>query len=145
MIDKDGDTINSLIYKAGKLITFAMQDCLRGLDITPDQWVTLRTLYHHDGEYNQKELSELRFKEQAAMMRMLKLLESKGYVERRQSPNDGRAQRIFITKAGRKLYEKTFSHVEKCHAAVNGLLGDKERESFIRLNKKLIAGLKSLR
>ena len=43
--------------------------------------------------------------EPRSLTRMLKTMEEKGYLERRQDPTDGRVTRIFLTEEGRKKRE----------------------------------------
>lgn len=77
----------------------------KGLDVTPEQWVTLNRLWEQDG-LSQVELAERTFKDKPSMTRILNLLEKKGLALRQRDAEDGRVIRVFLTQAGRNLKEK---------------------------------------
>ncbi len=70
--------------------------------ITIEQISVLEMLKTH-GALNMSELARHAVKENAAITRMVDILEREGYVERKPSANDRRAWEIHITSKGYKI------------------------------------------
>ncbi len=71
-----------------------------GMNVTVDQWMLIKQLSEHDG-MNQRQLSEVLFKDTPTLTRIIDLLEQKGYVERIANPEDRRCFKIILTVAGK--------------------------------------------
>lgn len=76
-------------------------------DVTAEQWAVLNRLWEREG-ISPKELSELTSKDQPTTVRMLKILEKRGFIWRRVNPKDNRSFLIFLTPQGRALKDKLF-------------------------------------
>ena len=74
----------------------------RGLDVTIDQWLVLKTI-QESPEASQQEVSAAVFKDFASVTRIIQLLESKSYVRRRAHETDGRRSSLRLTRAGTAL------------------------------------------
>lgn len=72
-----------------------------GLDLTHAQLGLLSDLYIEDGQ-TQQQLARRVWKDKAAVKRLVDLLESKGYVERKEG-TDPRSNRICLTPLARKM------------------------------------------
>ena len=136
------DSLHSLVYKTNIILKGELQTALKDMDITSGQWVTLKRLSEKDG-YNQKELSKISFKEQAAITRSLDLLEKKGLIERRKSQNDRREYLIYITESGRKLLEEAQPNVNLYRDIISSVLSEDETKTLKSLLNKLCNGLYS--
>lgn len=78
---------------------------MHGYDCTPEQWGVLTRLREEEG-INQSRLGERTFKDRHNITRILDLLEERNLVERRMNAGDRRANRIFLTEAGKDVEEK---------------------------------------
>lgn len=136
------DSLNSLVYKANIVLKNKLQTALKSFDITSEQWVTLNRLNEKDG-YNQKELSIESYKEQAAITRALDILENKGLIERKKSPNDRRAFLVFITIKGKELLAETLPNAKQYRDMLDSVLSKEETETLKSLIRKLCNGLTS--
>lgn len=74
----------------------------KGFDVTPEQWALLSRLNENDG-ISQNELAQVTFKDNANITRIVDKLVVKRLVNKVDDDSDGRASKIMITKAGRKL------------------------------------------
>lgn len=73
-----------------------------GYTITAEQWIILVSLYDGDGR-TQQELCELTFKEKPSLTRILNNLETNKLITRMSDPEDGRTNRVFLTKYCKKI------------------------------------------
>ena len=76
-----------------------------GEEITPEQWARLIRLWERDG-VTQAELSEATFRDAPTMSRIIAGMETRGLLERRADPHDGRVRRVFLTREARRLKAK---------------------------------------
>lgn len=129
--------INSIIYQVNKLLRKQLQTVLNEYDITIDQWLILRKVYYDSGRYNQKELTELCFKERAAITRMLDNMQKRNWIERRNSPEDRREYLIYIMEDGKKLYENTADAVDQMEECISSILKEDEVEELFRMMEHL--------
>jgi DNA-binding MarR family transcriptional regulator len=97
--------IGFVIYRTALAMKSAFQRTLkeRGLDITPEQCGILHVLHEEEG-LSQKEIGDILFKDKPNVSRMLDALERKGLIFRQ--PSDRRRYAIFLTEAGKTLFEE---------------------------------------
>ena len=76
-----------------------------GLDITPEQWTVLLSLWENDG-VAQQELCDATFKDKPSMTRLIDNMEKQHLVVRICDKNDRRTNLIHLTKTGRQLEQK---------------------------------------
>lgn len=104
-----------------------------GLEITPEQWSVLSSLWHQDGVSQQK-LCDATFKDKPSMTRLVDNLAKLGLVERRIAPNDRRSNLIYLTKKGIAIRDKANAAVsETMEYALEGIDQD-----GLNLMKKLL-------
>ncbi|MEZ5043960.1 MAG: MarR family transcriptional regulator [Saprospiraceae bacterium] len=111
-----------------------------GVDITPEQWVILDSLYQRNGQ-SQTELAGDSFKNAPTVSRILDLLERKELIERQRFNNDRRRYKIFLTDKGKLI-------VEKIQPAVTALrhqgwqnLSDEDYLVFLRIINQVFDNL----
>jgi DNA-binding MarR family transcriptional regulator len=94
------------LYRCHSLVSAALRQTFQdaGYDLTPEQWAVLFRLQEQEG-MNQIQLSEKTFKDRHNITRILKQLDKRGYIEKRNDKNDKRAHRIYLSQSGRSLYE----------------------------------------
>ena len=137
------EQLTYLVYVMQKRMRRRMAKALENYDVTLEQFVVLYNLVIEDG-INQKKLSGRVDKDQATLARILDILESRGYVERRTTEKDRRAFLVFITDSGRKKVRETARRLGTVHQEIiDGIPGGKVNE-FIDLIKQMNANLEKL-
>jgi DNA-binding MarR family transcriptional regulator len=91
-----------LIHDVSRLRRVAVDRALKPLGITRAQWWVLAFLSRRDGMTQTALASDLDLTK-VAIGGLLDRMESAGFVERRADQNDGRARRVYLTRAGAKL------------------------------------------
>lgn len=80
--------------------------------------------------------------EPTSLSRILKTMESKGYICRTKNPDDGRSVIIKLTDQGKNMRKISKGHVIKFNETVNQYVSDKDLEGFFKVTttiNKLIA------
>ena len=95
-----------------------------GEDITPEQWAVLIRLWEQDGRA-QSELSEATFRDAPTMSRIIDSMETRGLLQRRPHPEDGRVRVVHLTRHGKSLEKKLVPVVEKIVARMVEGIDDK--------------------
>lgn len=128
------------MHKSNLLIRSILQKELNNYDITTEQWSVLNRLYRHE-QCNQKDLAKICFKDQAALTRILDILEKKDFVKREKSNNDRREFLLLLTSKGKDLVEKIRPNIQIAREKAFSGLEDKERETLFLLLRKLTESL----
>jgi DNA-binding MarR family transcriptional regulator len=96
-------------YRLGGLVSYLLRaqsafftQRLTSYNISYGQFPFLMALYREDG-VNQETLAKRLLFNKATIARAVDKLEREGYVSRTQDENDGRANRIFLTRKGREI------------------------------------------
>ena len=130
----DAKSIGYFLERTTRIVKLAYLKALRekGLDITPEQWVILSSLYEQNGQ-SQTDLANESFKNAPTISRILDLLCEKGYTERRASDSDRRKFLIFLTPQGKKIVQKAETVVQKLRHQGWENLSDRDYATFIRI------------
>ena len=80
---------------------------LHGIDISPEQWTILLSLWEKDG-ITQQELCNATFKDKPSMTRLIDNMERQHLVVRISDKRDRRTNLIHLTKTGRELENQAF-------------------------------------
>ena len=89
-------TLGWLFHDIHRLLGKTFESHLPGLGVTRSQWRVLIALKREDG-LTQTELADVTELEKAPLGKLLDKLESKGWVTRRDDPDDRRARRVYCT------------------------------------------------
>ncbi len=81
-----------------------------GYDVTPEQFFLLSKLHEQDGQ-SQTELADDALQDRPNLTRMVRDLESKGWIARRSDPDDGRRRIVHLTRAGQELHDGFVANV----------------------------------
>jgi len=111
-----------------------------GLNITVDQWALMKQLCEKDG-MNQRELSEILFKDNPTITRIIDLLVEKGYVERVMDPNDRRCFILKLTDVGEDVVESNKTKVAEIRMKAWEGLSDQEFEQFKHILETIYSNL----
>lgn len=118
-----GFLLNRTSVALGKTLNNKLQEA--DIDLPHSQFVVLRCIYYRDG-LSQLEISNLLFKDAAAIKRTIDNLEKKGYIERRQVHSQKNS--IFITEQGKSVLPEAFKIAE----AVVGIALNNFREKEVQ-------------
>ena len=78
-----------------------------GIEITPEQWTILLSLWEKDG-ITQQDLCNATFKDKPSMTRLIDNMERQHLVVRISDKKDRRTNLVHLTKTGRELEGKAF-------------------------------------
>ncbi|MCK6263379.1 MarR family transcriptional regulator [Vibrio sp. ZSDE26] len=93
------------LYSASNAMSRAYQPLLKELDLTYLQYIVMMVLWEKQA-MNVKELGKMTHLDSGTLTPLLKRLETKGYVNRRRSPEDERIRIISVTDLGVELREQ---------------------------------------
>lgn len=94
------------LAEVSRLWRAAMDQRVRHLGLSTARWVTLANLNAHPEGMTQNELAIRVGIKGSTLVRQLDLLEADGWVERRESPTDRRAKRVFVTAKAKPALER---------------------------------------
>lgn len=103
----------------------AQRATLKPLGLTHVQFVLLASLtwLESDGPVTQRQLAEHAVTDPMMTSQVLRTLEERGLVERREHPADRRARALVVTEEGAALANRAVREVEACDAAFFAPLG----------------------
>ncbi len=104
------------------------------------QFDVLATLWHGEG-ITQQELAERLLVTKGNVVGLIDRVGAAGWVERRPDPEDRRANRLFLTEAGRKLLAEAFPCQTAYICKAFGRLTEDELRQMHQLLEKLEDGL----
>lgn len=107
-----------------------------GLDLTKEQMVVLKKLDGHDG-LNQNELAFLTYRDKSSLARLLRKMESKGYILRSQNVDDKRENLVFLTEEGKNVYDRTRPVIKALIDKMECNISVKEKDQMIALLQKV--------
>ena len=99
------DRLAHLIRDTERAFRRALQLRLAAHDVPFGHWAFLRILWERDG-LTQKELSEQAGVMEPTTFAALKVMEERGYIERKQLPTNRKNVYVHLTRAGRALKKK---------------------------------------
>ncbi|KGO95511.1 MarR family winged helix-turn-helix transcriptional regulator [Flavobacterium enshiense] len=112
-----------------------------GFKITIDQWLVIKCILENP-DITQHELSELVFKDNASVTRIIDLLIKAGYLEKETNPEDRRKFMLHVTKEGEEVIRNVHEVVlQNRSIALNGI-NQKELETADAVLRKIIANCK---
>ena len=92
-----------------------------GIEITPEQWAILLSLWEKDG-ITQQDLCNATFKDKPSMTRLIDNMEKQHLVVRISDKRDKRTNLVYLTKTGRELESQSFKiAISTLHEALQGI------------------------
>ena len=95
------EPISRKLIRLGKLYQSVLAKHTAHLDVNRYHYI-LSLIYFHDGQLSQKALAEMLGKDKSAMVSIINLLSSRGFVYRENNPNDRREQLIKVTEKAKQ-------------------------------------------
>ena len=112
-----------------------------GIDITPEQWILLSSLYENDGQ-SQIDLANGSFKNAPTVSRIIDLLCNKGLTQRERFDGEKRRYKIVLTAKGKKIVERAFPEVVAARKQGWKGLSKEDYGHLRRILKQLFENLK---
>ena len=132
------NSIGPWLGKTVKIVDYFLQESLNEVDLnlTKEQMVVLKKLHDQDG-LNQNELAFLTLRNKSSLTRLLTKMENKKYITRKQSAEDKRINRVFITQLGRGIFQKTKPVMAALIKRMEKNISENERHQIIKILKKI--------
>ena len=112
-----------LIHDVSRLRRVVVDRALRPLGITRSQWWVLAFLSRRDGMTQTALAADLDLTK-VAIGGLIDRLETAGFVERRADRSDGRARRVYLTRAGAKMVGAIRDSVEAVELEILGRVSE---------------------
>ena len=125
------------LVRIGRLTRAHGRQCFAAAnaEITPEQFGVLTALIDNDGMY-QRQIGHLTLKDRPNMTRIIKILENKGLITRKEDVNKRKIYRLFITEEGKKVHANILPMAFKVWNTCVANISDEEINIFIKtLNK----------
>lgn len=124
--------------KTMKIVDFYIHEAmqLQAIDLSKEQMIALKKLHDHDG-LHQSELAFLTLRNKSSLTRLLVKMENKNYIIRKQSKNDKRVNKVFLTDLGREIFKKTRPLIKDIIDKMEKNITSSEKEQMIQLLKKI--------
>ena len=132
------NSIGPWLGKTVKIVDYFLQESLNKIDsnLTKEQMVVLKKLHDQDG-LNQNELAFLTLRNKSSLTRLLTKMENKKYITRKQSVEDKRINRVYITQLGRGIFQKTKPVMAALIKRMEKNISENERHQIIKILKKI--------
>ncbi|MDO3721469.1 MarR family transcriptional regulator [Marinobacter sp. chi1] len=115
-----------------------LDERLKDLGVTQARWSTMVYLSKGGEGLTQRELASLMAIENPTLVRLLDSLEQQDLIERRPCPNDRRARRLYLTKAGRDFMDELSERAEKLREDMLEGISDEDIECTVRVFHKIL-------
>jgi DNA-binding MarR family transcriptional regulator len=132
-----------LINHLARIFFHGLAERIRPIGLAPGQFMLLLELWREDG-LTQRDLVERLDVEQATVANTLARMERDGLIVRRALAGDGRAQSIHVTPKARALEAPATASAQAVNRRYLAALTPREREQFLHLMGKVIAGTRDL-
>ncbi|MBS7007234.1 MarR family winged helix-turn-helix transcriptional regulator [Anaerostipes sp.] len=116
---------------------------LKEADLHPGQMPLITSLYKREG-VTQKEIADKLGIKPSTINVMIRRLEKKEFVIRKQDPEDQRRSLVYLTVHGRRIYEKISGAAVEIKDEVMKTFTEEEKDELFRLLTKFYEGLEKL-
>lgn len=131
------DSPGYLLRRSGQFVTFVFDAEMGGMGVTASQMTALLAIHVQPG-MQQRELAAALHWDEATIGGMIRRLESQGLLERHSSPRSRRGREIYLTEAGKELYERILPHVIRVQKNLLKALELDERQQLLSLLSKML-------
>jgi DNA-binding MarR family transcriptional regulator len=117
------DALSWLMATCSKVLRekLAVRFTKAGYSVTPEQWAILGRLGQQDG-LSQQTLADRFHRSKVAAFQLINKLEKQGLVQRRNDPDDGRSNLVYLTDEGRRVQQALVALAkENMAAALEGV------------------------
>jgi DNA-binding MarR family transcriptional regulator len=135
------DSLGFQVNRLAAAMRAAFEARLAPYELTAPQWATMMRLLERDGR-PQKELGDCQSMDKATVGGIIARLEAKSLIAREVDPDDGRANRVTLTAAGRELAQRLEPFAEEVNGRATASLTLEETK---QLHSLLIRARSSLK
>ena len=121
------DEFGITLFSTARAWRTRLDQRLRPLGFSQGKWRTLMNLSRGGDKLTQKEIAERMGIEEPTLAGLLNRLESDGWIERRESPNDRRCKIVHLQRRSKAVLETMFS---TAHLLRNELIQDVPQEDL---------------
>lgn len=118
-----------------------LQTKLKTHDLTTAKMRTLAVLAVVPG-LTINELSVYAVTEQSTLSRTLEALERQGLVRREARDSDGRVREVYLTEAGRALFDTVWPEMFEAYGAMFDGIPEREQEAFVATLQKILTNIR---
>jgi len=136
VVDLDRYVPAYLTWVSNKLSRGASQQYLRAFDVGIETWRCLVLLAIHES-VSAQQVSKVVGMDKASVSRCFKGMQAKGYITLALDAEDGRVRIAKLTKKGRQMHDSILGVALERERAFLEVLSGSERETFLRLLKRL--------
>jgi len=132
------NSIGPWLGKTVKILEYHLQELFNknDIDLTKEQMIVLKKLHNENG-LSQNELAFLTLRNKSSLTRLLSKMEKKNYIFRKQSTNDKRINRVFLTPKGKHIFTKTKPVIKEMINTVEQHITIEEKKQMIKTLKKI--------
>lgn len=133
----DRGPIGRLVKIAYITLRRQLDEKLKATGLTHAQWNALSVIHHFSG-ITPSELENILLVERPSITSLINGMEKRGWVIRREHPQDARYKQLFLTEAGERLADETGSFTYDIEDRVREGLTEAEFAELRRLLVKMI-------
>jgi DNA-binding MarR family transcriptional regulator len=143
VLDLDRYTVAYLVWTANKLSRGASHAYLKVFGVGVEVWRCLVLLAIHDAVTAQQ-VSQVMGMDKASVSRCFKILQQKGLIVMSLDASDGRVRLAKLTPKGRTLHDQILDIALERERTLLSVLNESERETLLRLLKRVHENLPSV-
>lgn len=136
VLDLDRYTVAYMVWTANKLSRGASHTYLKVFGVGVEVWRCLVLLAIH-GSIAAQQISQVMVMDKAAVSRCFKILQAKGLIVMGLNASDGRVRIATLTPKGRALHDQILEIALERERALLTVLSVSERETLLRLLKRV--------
>jgi DNA-binding MarR family transcriptional regulator len=136
VLDLDRYTVAYLVWIANKLSSGASRNYLKVFGVGVETWRCLVLLAIHDSIAAQQ-ISQVMGMDKASVSRCFKLMQARGLIVMGLDADDGRVRIATLTPKGRALHDQILDMALEREQALLSVLSTSERETLLRLLKRV--------
>jgi len=126
----DRESVAWHVSLAGRALSRTIEAELSERDLGRGEYRVLFALAEREG-LSQTDLVERHHLEKSSIARVVAQLESKGYVETRADPEDGRRKRLYLTETGQALQDDVAAVKDRTESRLTAGLSADERDTLV--------------
>lgn len=126
-----------LLERAGRVVGDRLSRSIGREGVTPDHWRVLRQLADEAG-HTMGEIAERLEMNPPTLTKLIDRMVGKSLVQRAADPEDSRRILVYVTDTGLALLQELQSKVDRHHAALQTLLGERNARQLERLLTMLV-------
>ena len=138
------NSIGPWLGRTVKMLEYHLHDAFKEheLDLTKEQMIVLKRLEDQDG-ISQNELAFLTLRDKSSLTRLLKKMENKGYIIRKQCKEDKRINKVFLTNLGKMTFKSSKPIINQMIRKMEENISESEKDQIIEILKKVQSNFES--